>query len=486
MKILPVKNYYNTYNQKPAENKSPKTFQPYQRFETPNENLSFKGSLLTKLLDKATGYLEYKKAQKYADRLFEFVEDNNLQDKFIFRHADMDKLEGLQYGIQAFKGMTMKEVQYTSEFLHIIAVKRGCNHMCGHCYASAKPSSREMSFEDFTTITDGFKTIRERLHGLDIYGNAIPISKESPTYSTTELFFDADCMDIALKDKTGKQHEFPELIEILHGSLGRKSVFDTAGWDLHNKKLQERAQRYAEFYSKPENIEKLSQFNVSFNVFNASYIASRKALANGDYEKAKRLKNKFLDNMANVLFTFTPVAQHKNFNILMRAFHTSAKNSSDFNSKDMCILKDNLLAKLKELFKNDLNGEQKIIKSKADYDKYVKIYEQKLNQRVDNGLNNSGRMRTFVEEHNIKDKSLQNHDEITKQAIERLYPSDRLSTLIHHRLIDADGRVYYMDYARIIPTEIQLNIPGKNIPTPRLGTLVDNVIITRENINYNG
>lgn len=483
MKILPVKNYTNLYNQNPSETNVKRKFEPYKNNSA---NLSFKRSVLTKLFDKAESYLEYKKAQKYADELYNYIVHKNLQDKFLFRHADMNKLEGLQYGIEAFKGMTMKEVQYTSEFLHIIAVKRGCSHMCGHCYASAKPSNREMSFEDFTTITDGFKTIRERLHGLDIYGNNIPASKKSPTYSTTELFFDADCIDIALKDKTGKEHEFPELIDMLHGSLGRKSVFDTAGWDLHNQKLQQRAERYAEFYSKPENMEKLCQFNVSFNVFNASYIASRKALANGDYEKAKRLKNKFLDNMANVLFTFTPVAQHKDFNILMRAFHPSAKNSSNFNSKDMSILKDNLLAKLKELYKKDFEGEQKIIKSQADYNKYVKIYEQKLSSRVDNSLNNSGRMKSFVDEHNIKDKSLQNHDEITPDAIKRLYPSDRLSTLIHHRLIDTDGRVYYMDYARIFPTEIQLNISGKNISTPRFGTLVDDVLITKENINYEG
>ena len=51
------------------------------------------------------------------------------------------------------------------------------------------------------------------------------------------------------------------------------------------------------------------------------------------------------------------------------------------------------------------------------------------------------------------------------------------------RLIDADGKVYNMDYARFLKTEIQLNLDGKNTPAPRLANTVDDFVITKKNIN---
>ena len=99
------------------------------------------------------GKFKYKSAQKNADKLYETVVSENGENDFFFRSINMDLLEGLQYGIEVFKDLTMKEIQYLSENLHVIAVKRGCNHMCGYCYADAKPSKREMSYEDFKRIT---------------------------------------------------------------------------------------------------------------------------------------------------------------------------------------------------------------------------------------------------------------------------------------------------------------------------------------------
>lgn len=143
----------------------------------------------------------------------------------------------------------MKDIQYLAENLHVIAVKRGCNHMCGHCYADAKPSNRQMSWEDFTRITGGFKKLTKRLGGIDIYGTGMTKSPQEVIYRTTELFYDADCMELALKDKKGNIHDFIDLSKELNDSLGRKTVFDTSGWDIHNKKLQSRAEKYAEFFS---------------------------------------------------------------------------------------------------------------------------------------------------------------------------------------------------------------------------------------------
>ena len=424
---------------------------------------------------------QYVRARAAVNNLKRYIDATDQQQNFMLRDFSMEALEGLQYGINVFKGLTMKEIQYLSENLHVIAVKRGCKNMCAHCYADAKPQKREMSWEDFTSITQGFKTLRQRFQGLDIFGENNPISQEDLIYRTTELFYDADCMELAIKDKNGKLYDFTELATELYDSLGRRTAFDTSGWNRNNPALQARAEKYAEYFSSPENMEKLNAFNVSFNVFNASYGASRKALKNGDFDKTKRLRARFVDNMANTLFTFTPLLDNPKFHMLVRCFDAQAKNAAGFNKKSLASLAEDVIDRLAGLYKDDLNGKQKYIKSKDDIDEKISNVIMKINH-LDTSLNSSGRMKKFMEEFGIK-APLQEYDESMKPVIEDLKQMGRYHKYIMHRLIDADGKVYHMNYARFIPTEIQLNIPQKNIPSPKLANLEKNFVLTKEIIN---
>ena len=346
---------------------------------------------------------------------------------------------------------------------------------------ASEPQKREMSWEDFTAITQGYKTLRKRFHGLDIFGKNNPVSQSHPIYRTTELFYDADCMDLDIKDKNGNVYDFIDLSDELYNSLGRHTVFDTSGWMKNIPRMQERAEKYVEHFSKPENIDKLSAFNLSFNVFNASYVASRRALAQKDYAKAKRLKSKYTDNIANALFTFTPLVNHPKFNILMRSFGSNAKKANDFNMVAMSDLRKDVLAKLQDLYFADLNGEQKYIKDLNSLQETMGYVSRKMSA-IDTGLNSSGRMKSFMEDFGIS-APMQDHRETTKLAEEELEKLGRYHRHIMHRLIDADGKVYHMDYARFFPTEIQLNIPNKDKPAPRLANMVDDFVVTKEILN---
>lgn len=472
MRISPV-----TYNYQYNINHKKLNSVPIKHSAKPQEQLNFGGNRIEFIQD----IKKYVKARLYADGLYKHVLNNEGMENFLLRNYCMENLEGLQLGIKAFKGMSMKDIQYTGENLHVIAVKRGCHNMCGHCYADAKPQNREMSWEDFTTITKGFKTIKERLHGLDIYGQNIPITKEEPIYRTTEFFYDADCMDLAIKDKKGKLHDFTELATELYNSMGRKTTFDTSGWNKNNPKLQERAEKYAEYFSHHENMKKLIAFNVSFNTFNASYIASVKARKAGDIEKAERLRNKFTDNMANTLFTFTPLMEYPNFGILARSFGPKAKNAKYFNHESLLQLINEVLQKTSKLMQDDLNGEQKYIKTTQDFETKMNTLYNKVGI-IDTALNSSGRMRKFMEDFGIK-APMQNHSKTTPLVVDDLEKLGRYHRAIAFRLIDTDGRVYHMDYARFIPTQIQLNISGKNQPAPKLANTVESFVITSENIN---
>lgn len=440
-------------------------------------NINFKANML----QKAKGYLAYLKAQKTADEVYKYVCVNNSKDAFLLRHIAMEPLEGLQYGIKVFEGLSMKDIQYMSENLHVIAVKRGCQKMCGYCYADAKPQNREMSWEDFTDITQGFKELKKRMHGLDIFGLNNPILQNDPIYRTTELFYDADCMDLAIKDKKGKIYDFIDLSDEVVNSLGRTTVFDTSGWSVNNGKMQERAEKYAKHFSNFENMNKLEAFNISFNVFNASYIASRKALKNGDYDKAKRLRDKYTTNIANTIYTFTPILAHPKFNIMLRSFDSKARCADGFNPAAMASLRNEVFTKISDLYKKDLNGEQKYIKNEQDLDLKLAILYGKMS-KIDTGLNSSGRMKKFMEESNIKANLLE-YDELMKRVIQDLKDNGRYHKTIMHRLIDTDGKVYHMNYARFFPTEIQLNISQKDIPSPELANLQKDFILTSEIIN---
>lgn len=424
---------------------------------------------------------EYLHAQSAVKKLKNYIERTNQQDSFWLRNYSMEYIEGLQYGIKVFKGLTMKEIQYLSENLHVIAVKRGCKNMCAHCYADAKPQNREMSWEDFTTITRGFKTLRKRFQGLDIYGQNNPVTRKDIIDQTTELFYDADCMDLAIKDKKGRVYDFTELSTELYESLGRRTAFDTSGWNRNNTKMQQRAEKYAEYFSAPQNMEKLNAFNLSINVFNASYVASRKAFKNGDFDKAKRLRERYVDNMANTIFTFTPLIENPKFHILIRSFDSKAQNAGGFTTKNLRNLAEDIIERVGELYNKDLNGSRKYIKSQDMMDEKMVNLLLKINH-LDTSLNSSGRMKKFMEEFGIKAPLLE-YDATMKEVIRNLKEDGRYHKYIMERLIDTDGKVYHMNYARFIPTEIQLNIPQKNIPSPKLANMQEDFVITKELIN---
>ena len=101
-------------------------------------------------------------------------------------------------------------------------------------------------------------------------------------------------------------------------------------------------------------------------------------------------------------------------------------------------------------------------------------------ERIDTGLNSSGRMRQFLETFNIE-APMQDHTKTTRYMIKDLEENGRYHRVLAERLIDTDGKVYHMDYARFFPTEIQLNIKDKT-PTPPLANLRE-FVVKKELIN---
>lgn len=481
MKILPINYYQNINNDCSYVKPSNKYIQNYNTQVKPPElnkaPLSFTGGPVQKMIE----YLQFLDVQRYVNTVNKVLAKEPNADKLLFKNLSMEAMEGIQYGIEVFKGLSMKDIQYMSENLHVIAVKRGCKNMCGYCYADAKPFKREMSWEDFKLITDGFKKLRKRLGNLPLFGeNMTKNDKEALLYRSTELFYDSDCIDLVIKDKKGKEYDFIDLANELNNSLNRKTVFDTSGWDPNNNVLQQRAEKYAQYFSESRNMEKLNAFNLSFNCFNASYITGVKALKSGNAERFSELKNRYTDRIANAIFTFTPVLKSDNFHIMTRSFGLNARNAEYFDIAAMFGLIDDVSKKLEKLYKADLNGLKKYVKSEVELKENVAAAVNKM-KYIDTALNSSGRMKQFMETFGIK-APMQNHNETTSIMANDLKTLGRYHRYIGMKLIDADGKVYHMDYARFFPTEIQLNIKDKS-PAPRLANLREDFPVSKEIIN---
>ena len=387
---------------------------------------------------------------------------NSLKD------LDLKKINGIQNGLKIFEGMNIKEIAFICQNLTEIAVYRGCSGYCAHCYAGAKAPIKEdekhinkMSYEDYRTLMDDLKIFRERLE----FNPYTAISGDM------SLFRDADCLELELKDNSGRVYDFVDLSNIAYSSLEKKILFDTHGWSKSNIKLQKRAEKFVEYYSQSENADKLSQINISINPFNWFNYNAVKSLKRNDENKAKILKNAYAKRMANVLFTFTPLLNDKNFDVIVRAFpdSTVGKFANGYRESDMNDITHNILSNLAKLYVMDLNGENKVIKSKKMmYDAIDKLTSFMV-EHLETDLVIGGRLTKLVSKSNFYAYTRILQEELVKDYIsdisKRLFNDDNFN-----KIIDANGRIYLANAVAIIPTELSLNISNKDKLTAKFAT----------------
>ncbi len=435
--------------------------------------LNFKGNFVPK--PKSLQFIkasEYLKSQRLTRKNFKDLEIYDL---------NLSELNGIQDGIKVFAGLNMKEIALIGQTISEAAIKRGCNNICSHCYAGGSPPIKEegehinkMSWNDFEALTDGFKELNERL-GFSITRNR----KNLDPYMT--LFHDADGMDLYLTDNEGKEHDFIELSERMRDSFGLKNVFDTAGWNPNNKKAQMRAEKYAQYYSNPENARKIVQFNLSVNPYHLMHtkeVAFEKA---GEFERAKKIRNIYTDRMANVLYTFTPLLETGKLHFLARAAANYSLGTEGFQEQDLRKLYDEIFQKLELLYRqegkdkkliDDILGQVKMLISYVDTypsasERLLKIYS-----REDEVIKNSQKIRR----RNIR--QIKNAKTVNDVLL------DKHGFMHYAGLLDSNGKYYLTDFYTTFPTELSLNFENKDKKTaPIKPYLQENHVIKRSLIN---
>lgn len=440
---------------------------------------------------------QFKKAQKYANKMKLL---NKIWPSYL-QNYDMNKIEGIQKGIPIFEGLSIPEIAFMFEDLHAIAVKRGCSNQCFHCYAGAEPAGREhdnyitrMPYEDFVEVTSGIKELKKRI-------GFAPLKYHGKPY--TDLFYDTDGMEISLFDKNGREYDFTELHDMLHDALDTNAVFDTAGWNPNSPKMQKRAEKYVKYFMDLENIEKMHQINLSISPFNVIYMkAIELGFEPSNYDiknqpwhpqnegkplsKEETLYNIYINRMANMLLTFSPLLGEDKFSVIARPVSNFEKNMKYHTEADYQIVKDQILETLQARLYMDLKNEQKYVKSEDGIKCYIYEYDTLLSE-TDTDLIMSGRFEKLYKEKNpnVTQEYIDTmFDPIAefRENFENLQNTGSLEKLDKKflKMIDANGKLYLYDGFRMLPTEIALNIPSKGKDTPLLSPSMEDFVVTTE------
>lgn len=402
---------------------------------------------------------------------------------------DLNKLDGIQEGINVFKGLNMKEIAFVADTVAEITVNRGCRNICAHCYASAKAPIKEtanqinkMSWNDFTSLTDGFEELNKRV------GFPVVVQKKNK-HAMAIPFHDADCSSIILKDNEGKEHDFIDIAERLDKAFHLPVLFDTAGWNIQDVKAQKRMEKYVEYYSKPENFKKLEGFNLSVNPFHAMYAKSLELKQNRKPELAEKLYDLYTTRMANVLFTLTPLQKNPNFEFIARSAANDSKVPKGFKEKDLRALYMDILEKVNNLYKKDMKSAQKVVKNEDEAFEYFNNYYKRL-ENISPTIGMSTRAEKFVDKNDEiakfgERRKQQNIKDI--QSLKRIKDLRKLNKDMNNHfygIIDANGDYYMTTFHTSFPTEIKFNFENKGkITAPIAPYLQKDTPLTRNVIN---
>lgn len=327
-----------------------------------NSMFSFKGSQVKPLTDD-----DYDKAKNNLDKNVKKIREEGKvrsYERILLNDLDLDKINGLQKDIKVFEGLTMKEIAFVLHDTSLL-LNRGCHNHCAHCAFSAQPISSKtydrMSYEDFKLFVDGVKELQDRAGSeVSVLPKILP-------------FCDSDCIDIEIKDKDGKVYDYIDCVDYMQKNGFPDVLLDTSGWNPNSEKLQKRAEKFIDYViNMPDS--KAVKMNLSLNPYHILITESMKAKENGDEDKAKFLENKYVERMANALFTYSPLLKSDvDFEVISRAIDNfNCVNSCNFDK--LIDLHRKISVKLKELYNDDLNNEKKYVKSENDLSFFMNKY----------------------------------------------------------------------------------------------------------------
>ena len=407
---------------------------------------------------------------------------------------DADKLEGIQYGIDVFKDLSMREILFLAYKSTNLMVIRGCENLCAHCFRSAVPARKDelssMPFEDFKKIMDGFSEINKRINKIlrnkknkfTFVGdkqNAIVLGYNA---DVAAFFLDSDGMNVMAKDSNGKEYDFVDLTELIYNKMGKRSLFDTSGWDPKDEVLQARAEKYANYFNEQEDLEKVEQINLSINTYHPLYRDSYKLgyragtendMTNPNIRRGKDLYDSYVERAANMLATLGFI---KHVNLLLTFSISAEKHMDGMYFSDLKQIMSDVEKRCYEILKKRCSADEYAEKSKKIKDLiYYALSGDEYKHEHSNKVRCTyeGRYRTLYNSNNPN--HMKTYHSTTKKIpdINTLSPDEYKSIFKYYNcIIDANGQIYYFEKSSSIRSmEKQLEISTNGKKTPKIANL---------------
>lgn len=393
------------------------------------------------------------------------------KDKMNIYLFDLERLNGIQSGIEVFEDMNLKEITFIAANLLEVAVLRGCYNNCAHCYADGKHPAKEtpnqtarMDWDNFKMLTNGMKKLNDRL-GFSI--NRLPMVENQ--YMTA--FHDADCSQIYIEDKDGKIHDWQEIAKALYEATGVPQIFDTAGWYLEDKKAQKRVEKYVDNILNSDNNDYIDCMIISANPYHAQHFRAVEHMWNGNKEKEEEFREKDAKRMANVLFTVSPLqmAQEKIF-FNARAISNRSKGGEGLKERDLKKTYDRYFEKLEKLYQQDFENEQKVVWDKSNIPIFIKNYK-KLLEKVSTNPTITGKLKGIYSKNSPAAKNTQR--QIYNNPLAAMNKS-------FQTLIDANGDIYMTNFYETYKVDLKLNFKNADKKTQSIAPNLSDKIVTRE------
>lgn len=390
------------------------------------------------------------------------------------------RLEGLQYGLKSFEGLTFKEIYFliSKPDALFVPVYRDCAGRCAACYVNGRPKRHDiadrlerMDFDDFKNFTNDLKELNKRLkfnlRNKFLQNNFNKTSaKEEPV---SALFYDSDCKDIWLQDKDGRVHEFSELNKMLHEATGIKGLFDTAGWSPRNTGVQQRVERMVDYYTASNHADEIDEINVSLNTYHGLLVKANQFKAKGDMEGYKRLRYQYVKNMANAIYTMTPFLNSplevkKKYVVLVKCVNSSTPAAfNDYKSDTLQKIIDEIFVELEKKYCDDLkSGVKKYVQSEENIPKLLKAHRERFSNVI-TWLSPNPANELFSKLPQADYALVKNRKASFKDVLEAA----------HAVFINMNGKVYLSNDSEVFATDLQLNFKNKNKKTKMIFPIPD-------------
>lgn len=424
------------------------------------DTISFKG------IKELTPKQKFERAKDIVD-CFTKDQIQNMDD------FDQSHLEGLQYGLKTFEGMKFKDIYFLLSHTqgYTIPLHRDCAGRCAACNVNGRPKEHNkenilerMDFDDYKNLTDDLKEITTRLN-FNCRKKGMQNSQSMFEYPVNALFYDSDSKDTWLKDKDGNVHEFPELNKMLYDATGIHGLFDTAGWSPTNTKVQKRVERMVEYYKEPKHRKEIEQINVSFNTYNGLLAKANDFLAKGDFEGYERLRNQYIKNVANAMYTMTPLLDSRIYQVFLKCVEDNENSEFDpYKIETLEELIQETLCALRERYAQDLsNGGSEFVHKKSDIetliDKHINCFSPILT-----GISPNFENKLF--------SKIENSDYFYIKDEENTDFNDAID-ITHGVLIDINGKVYLSNDNEVFETDLQLNFKNKDKESKQIYPIPD-------------